>query len=113
MVAGMFSVKSIPDPVAKDLHEKTKGNPFLTEAIVQVLKDAGKYVRCNMTGAVSINKKGEVNLDNLDSTSLPTELNGLITSKVDKLSPAQQMVLKVASLIGQELPSDMLPGTQC
>jgi predicted ATPase len=38
-------------------------------------------------------------------------VTGLLTSKVDKLTPSQQIILKVASIIGRTFPVRLL--TSC
>ena len=39
---------------------------------------------------------------------MPAGLQGLITSKLDRMSPSQQIVLKVASTIGAAFDVNML-----
>jgi predicted ATPase len=71
---------------------KGEGNPFLTEEIVVALKEAG---------ALNPNKNGEYALPDMNQIkSVPNSLTGVLTSKVDRLSPLQQILLKSASVIG-------------
>lgn len=44
---------------------------------------------------------------------IPDNIAALLTSKVDKLTPSQQVILKVASVIGQIFHADMLPEIIC
>jgi hypothetical protein len=52
-----------------------QGNPFLTEEIVYALRDSG---------ALQITKTGECILTKEAQQSVPTNLVGLMTSKVDR-----------------------------
>ena len=49
----------------------------------------------------------------LDPTPFPDSIQGIITSRVDQLTPTQQLTLKVASIIGREFTfqalRDVLP----
>ena len=40
-------------------------------------------------------------IDNLDSVTLPDNLEAAITSRIDSLNPSQQLTVKVASVIGR------------
>lgn len=84
LIAQCLQVKEIPQKVATQVLEKTEGNPFLIISVVSALREAG---------ALYISKTGEIVISE-DHGTLPTELNGMLTSKVDKLTPAQQIMLK-------------------
>eukprot|EP01119_Soliformovum_irregulare_P003319 TRINITY_DN1370_c0_g1_i1.p1 TRINITY_DN1370_c0_g1~~TRINITY_DN1370_c0_g1_i1.p1 ORF type:complete len:1601 (+),score=583.09 TRINITY_DN1370_c0_g1_i1:488-4804(+) len=77
--------------VTKNIMERTEGNPFLTVAIVSAMRDSG---------AIQFNKNKELVFVE-GAASIPMELSGLLTSKVDKLHPGQQIILKIGSVIGQ------------
>ena len=64
----------------------------MTEELVGALKDSGSIV---------LSKNNEFILnENAATGSIPNSLSSLLTSKVDRLSPTQQIILKVASVIG-------------
>ena len=44
--------------------------------------------------------------------SVPNSLDGLLTSRVDKLSPTEQVFLKVASVIGLIFPLSLIAEMQ-
>src|SRR5262249_14907429 len=41
---------------------------------------------------------------NLDTLDIPDTIHGIVTSRIDQLEPSQQMILKVASVIGRVFP---------
>jgi class 3 adenylate cyclase/tetratricopeptide (TPR) repeat protein len=78
--------------VADIIHSKAEGNPFFAEELALALRDAGIIVVdsgvCRLVGV-------------LDEASLPTTVEGVVTSRIDRLSPGEQLTLKVASVIGR------------
>lgn len=76
-----------PDPVVvKRLVERSQGNPFYLEELLNLLRDQGR------------DPSDPRAWDGLD---LPNSLQSLILSRVDRLSERQKPTLKVASVIGR------------
>eukprot|EP01117_Protostelium_nocturnum_P014485 TRINITY_DN5511_c0_g2_i2.p1 TRINITY_DN5511_c0_g2~~TRINITY_DN5511_c0_g2_i2.p1 ORF type:complete len:1733 (+),score=655.57 TRINITY_DN5511_c0_g2_i2:165-5363(+) len=93
--AEILKVEKISSDMALKVHEKSQGNPFMTQEIVQAL---------NVSGALQVKQSGECIMTREVEEALesvPNSITGLLTSKVDRLSPSQQILLKVASVIGQ------------
>jgi DNA-binding response OmpR family regulator len=85
---------SLPDELAPILG-KAGGNPQFIEEMVYILRDDG-YVHV---------RDGEVQIHphvDLDSIVFPTTPEGLIKSRLDRLSPSEQLTLKVASVVGKQ-----------
>lgn len=102
LIASTLLVDKVPPEMSKEIHSKGQGNPFLTIELVHALRD---------NKAITITKTGECLLTEEIAqclSSVPSSLTGLITSKVDRLEPSQQIVLKVASVIGQSFTISML-----
>jgi class 3 adenylate cyclase/tetratricopeptide (TPR) repeat protein len=95
LVCQRLGVKSLPEPVIRLISHKAEGHPFFSEELAYALRDAGLIVvengRCRLTAQAH-------NLEHLD---FPDTIEGIITSRIDRLSPSQQLVLKVASVIGR------------
>ncbi len=89
-----LEVVSLPDEFVQIL-ERAGGNPQFIEEMIYILRDDG-YVHV---------RDGEIkilpNID-LDSIVFPTTADGLIKSRLDRLSPSEQLTLKVASVIGKQ-----------
>jgi len=94
LVAQSLGVNSLPDQVVDFISEKAEGNPFFSVELGYALRERGLI----MIG------EGECRLaPNVDLTAaaLPDTVQGVITSRIDRLTPRQQLTLKVASVIGR------------
>lgn len=94
LVVQRLGVKSVPRPITGLISKKAEGNPFFAEELVYVLRDAGLIIitgdQCQLAPEI-----------NLDEVMLPDAVQDLVTSRIDRLSPAQQLTIKVASVIGR------------
>ncbi len=90
-----LGAKSLPEEIALPILQKAQGNPFFTEELAYSLRDAGLIViengECRLAPGVR----------NLNSLDFPDTVQSAITSRIDLLTPSQQLVLKVASVIGR------------
>lgn len=89
-----LGVTSLPEPVARLIVEKSEGNPFFVEELTYALRDAGVITISDGTCAIA------AGTSDLSSINFPTSMQGVIISRLDRLIPAQQLALKVASVIG-------------
>ena len=89
-----------PDVTAL-IHERAQGNPFFSEELAYALRTAGALVvdsgRCGFAPDVE-----------RSAFRFPESVQGAITSRLDRLTPPQQLALKVASVIGQAFPFRLL-----
>jgi class 3 adenylate cyclase/tetratricopeptide (TPR) repeat protein len=89
-----LGVAGLPAPVAALIEEKAQGNPFFSEELAYALRDAGLLRitdgECRITPGVD-----------LGAIAFPDSVQGVITSRIDRLTPSQQLTLKVASVIGR------------
>ncbi len=95
LVCQNLGIKSLPEPVVALIQEKAQGNPFFSEELAYALRDSGMIEIVD--GECRI-PSGAGDLSNL---SLPDTVQGIITSRIDRLEPSQQLALKVASVIGR------------
>lgn len=84
------------DPVVSALiQRRAEGNPFFSEELALNLRDAGLiHVQTGVACPAP-------NVD-LNTASVPDTVQGVVTSRIDRLTPDQQVTLKVASVIGRE-----------
>jgi class 3 adenylate cyclase len=94
MVAQRLGVQSVPDSIAKLISERAEGNPFYAEELAYAMRDAG------LIQIIGGQLQLAPNLD-LHALTLPESVQDLVTSRIDRLSPAQQLTIKVASVIGR------------
>ena len=95
LVCQRLGVVSIPPVVSKLIREKSEGHPFFAEELAYALRDSGVLL---IEGQNSRLASG---LNTLATVTLPDNLQAAITSRIDSLSPSQQLTLKVASVIGR------------
>jgi len=95
LVAHKLGVKDLPKPVNTLIMEKAEGHPFFSEELAYALRDAGILLIENGMSRLA------PGISNLESLNLPKTVQGVITSRIDRLSPVQQLTLKVASVIGR------------
>lgn len=90
-----LGVEELPEPVANLIRNKAQGNPFFVEELAYALRDAGVIQiienECRIAPSAG----------DLSNLNLPDTVEGVITSRIDLLSPEQQLTLKTASVIGR------------
>jgi adenylate cyclase len=97
-----LGVPELPPELGEFLYNRTAGNPFYSEELLLALRGAGLVElqdgRCRLSPDF-----GRASL-----ATLPTTLQGVIISRVDQLGPAEQLTLKLISVIGREFSLPML-----
>lgn len=81
-------------PLKATIVERTEGNPFFIEEMVQVLFDQGGLVR---NGIVSIARP-------LTSIEIPSTVKGILAARIDKLPREDKDLLQSLAVIGKEFP---------
>jgi class 3 adenylate cyclase/tetratricopeptide (TPR) repeat protein len=95
LVCRRLGVNELPAIVRALILEKAEGHPFYSEELAYALRDAGLIViadgQCTIAPTAG----------DLRALNLPDTVQGVIISRIDRLTPAQQLTLKVASVIGR------------
>ncbi|MEB3336857.1 MAG: adenylate/guanylate cyclase domain-containing protein [Leptolyngbyaceae bacterium] len=110
LVCQRLGVSHLPDVVANLIRQKAEGNPFFSEQLAYSLQDAGlirvKDGRCELgAGIASLGAEG------IPSLRLPDTVQGVIISRLDRLTPGQQLTLKVASVVGRTFTAPLIHHT--
>lgn len=91
----VLKVGSVPDALVSWVHHKTGGNPFFMEQLASALSETGALIahdgRCQLANTSS----------SLDDVDLPDTLHGIVTTRLDRLTAAEQLTVKIASVIGR------------
>ncbi len=94
LVSQRLGASRLPDSVAALIQSKAEGNPFFSEELAFALRDAGWIEmvggQCRVAPGVDLN-----------TLVLPDNVQGVITSRIDRLTAPQQLALKLASAIGR------------
>lgn len=95
LLAQRLDVQTLPNELVSFISNKAEGHPFFSEELLYALLAEG-YIKvenniCRITASDG----------NLDRLNMPRSLEGVIISRIDKMPPAHQLTLKVASVIGR------------
>src|ERR1700674_3478286 len=85
-------------PLKRLVIERTEGNPFFIEEMVQTLFDEGALVR---NGTVKVTHS-------LSQLRLPPTVQGILAARIDRLSVEQKELLQTLAVIGRESPLGLI-----
>ncbi len=94
LVCQRLGVNSLPEPVETLIINKAEGSPFFSEELAYALRDTGLIEIENEDCRVAAGA-------DLRALNFPDTVQGIITSRIDRLLPAQQLALKSASVVGR------------
>lgn len=98
LVKALLKIDDIPDSLEEIIRNRADGNPLYIEEIIKSLIDAGKIYDQN----------GKWNVvDDIENVQIPTTLQGLIASRIDRLRTDTKQVLQYASVVGRQF-SDLV-----
>jgi len=80
------------EPLRRLVVDKSEGNPFFMEEVVQGLFEDGALVR---NGTVTLTRA-------LDSIRIPATVQAMLASRIDRLAPVEKDVLQTVAVIGKE-----------
>lgn len=96
LVCQCLGVRSLPQVVQRLIRDKAEGHPLFSEELAYALREAGllrvEAGRCELAAPPTA----------FNEAAFPNTVQGLITSRIDRLSPPQQLTLKVASVVGRD-----------
>jgi class 3 adenylate cyclase len=92
MLASLLGESVELAPLKRLVIERTGGNPFFIEEMVQVLFDEGALVR---NGVVKVTRS-------LSQLRLPPTVQGILAARIDRLSPENKELLQTLSVLGRE-----------
>jgi predicted ATPase/class 3 adenylate cyclase len=85
-------------PLKRLIIEKTEGNPFFIEEMVQALFDEGVLVR---NGTVKVARS-------LSQLRLPPTVQGVLAARIDRLPAEQKELLQTLAVMGRESPLGLI-----
>jgi CheY-like chemotaxis protein/tetratricopeptide (TPR) repeat protein len=100
LICEHLNIVGIPKPLLDRMTEAS-GNPLLIEEMIYTLKDNGYITTVN--GVCQIDSQidwGQI--------SMPTSVQSVHISRIDQLSPSEQLVLKIASVLGKRFHREAL-----
>ena len=88
----------LPKKVADLVRTRASGNPFFAEELVYALRDNGLIAIHTEAGKTRCIVSGDLEQA---AETLPDTIQGIVLSRIDRLSPEEQLTLKVAAVIGR------------
>jgi class 3 adenylate cyclase/tetratricopeptide (TPR) repeat protein len=85
-------------PLKRLIIERTEGNPFFMEEMIQALFEQGVLVR---NGTVRLAKQ-------LDEIRVPPTVQAMLASRIDRLPAREKELLQSLAVLGREFPSGLI-----
>jgi predicted ATPase/class 3 adenylate cyclase len=82
------------DPLKRLITERTEGNPFFIEEMVQALFEDGVLVG---NGVVKLAKS-------MNAVKVPATVQGVLAARIDRLSAQEKELLQTLAVLGREFP---------
>ncbi len=101
LACGRLGVTALPARIAALIERRAEGNPLYVEELVDALVERG-VIRVEAGRCHWDESAGD------PATLLPDTLEGLVTSRLDRLGPVSRRAAKVASVIGRVFPARLL-----
>jgi class 3 adenylate cyclase len=99
LVQARLDVDALPDALARWVSEKAEGNPLFAEEIASFLTEHG--ILRTAAGLPQLDTAGLAG-------ALPSNVQSLLTARVDRLSPSDRALLQAASVIGRQFDPHLL-----
>lgn len=98
----LLEVSVLPAQVESLIRDRTHGHPLFVEELAYTLKESGTVQIVDGFARLI----GD--LHEFEDRGVLGSLDGVIVNRIDRLAPAEQLTVKVASVIGYEFPYPML-----
>jgi class 3 adenylate cyclase len=98
MLAALIGDERDLVPIKRLVVEKTEGNPFYMEEMVQALFEEGTLVR---NGAVKLTRS-------LSELKIPPTVQAILAARIDRLPPPEKELLQTLAVIGKEFPLNLV-----
>ena len=93
LVESLLDASNVPNELVTFLEQRTGGNPFFMEEIINSLIENHFLTR---------NGEGWALTGQFDATTVPTTIRGVIAARIDRLDAERRRILQEASVIGRE-----------
>jgi class 3 adenylate cyclase len=92
MIGSLLKTDSLPAELQKYLREKTEGNPFYLEEVINSLIESETLVKDNASWKLSLS---------ISDIDIPPTIHGVIGGRIDRLEIETKRILQEASVIGR------------
>lgn len=102
LIAQRLGAVTVAERVVDLVYQKANGNLLFTDQLVYALRDGG-YVE-TIEGDCHLRPE----ITSLDQLAIPRSLRDVMTARIDRLPPSLQLIVKVASVIGESFMQQTL-----
>ena len=92
LIRQVLEQDDIPQEFCGRVYEKTRGNPFFTEEVIESLKDEGLIYKEN----------GRWNFKEISAIEFPESVKNVVKARISRLDDECQNVLTMASFVGND-----------
>lgn len=100
VVRRQLGVSDVADDVLALVHSRAEGNPLFVREIVKNLVETGD-IQIRQSRVQLLKRQGDADL-------VPDTLDGVITSRIDRLDADAQITIKAAAVLGRSFDADLL-----
>ncbi len=101
LVKNLLNIKAMPEKVRKLIVNRSQGNPFYVEEIVKSLIEQSFIVE---------EKTGWKFSGDISKLNIPDTVEGVILSRIDRLTMPERDIIQTASVIGREFDDFVIYG---
>src|SRR5262249_43063105 len=98
MLSALLGDEPELEPLRRLVAERSEGNPFFIEEIIQALFEQGALAR---NGAVKVTRP-------LANIKVPATVQAVLASRIDRLPPEEKELLQTLAVIGREFPLQLI-----
>jgi class 3 adenylate cyclase/tetratricopeptide (TPR) repeat protein len=102
LVQQRLGVTRLPDAVREIISERSGGHPLFSEELALSLSDTGVIVVEDGVCRLAASAAGLMNL------AIPETVQGVVTSRIDRMTPSSQLLIKIAGVVGETFDEDLL-----
>jgi tetratricopeptide (TPR) repeat protein len=98
MLGALLGDESELEPLRRLIAERTQGNPFFIEEIIQALFEQGALAG---NGSIKLTRP-------LANIKVPATVQAVLASRIDRLPPNEKELLQTMAVIGREFPLQLI-----
>jgi class 3 adenylate cyclase/tetratricopeptide (TPR) repeat protein len=99
LIGNLLEIESLPERLRNSILERSEGNPFFVEELIRMLIERGWVVRKD---------DHWVGSGTIAEAEVPDTLRGLLLARIDRLADEARRTLRMASVIGRDVPVRLL-----
>lgn len=108
LVCQRLGVRSLSPALGALIYQKAAGHPLFTEEFGYALRDAGLIRIAGDRIKLATDEPSTKPLAERSAINLPSTVQDIVTSRIDRLTPSHQLTVKAASVIGLTFPLEIL-----